>query len=287
MRYVIILLVFCARLSYAGNPTVGWINIPGADSISQQVFEGNALWGYMNGGADLYLEYGCQGLVVQEIVLNNKRYKVEVYQMNDSSGAFGIYSATRFRCMESNTLGDFSCVNPYQVQVAHGPYYLSIINESGSMEAMEGGKDIARAFIDAYPVRSYSLPGFYNQPVFYPFLPEMKHAQGRLGLMNGFPEWSRLFNRFMEYEVHVLPAKFDGGFFRVGYIHFSSERDLSLFCLAQSIEPHSPEQAGFIRRDQVNLASIRLQPNLLVFIEMQGSEEIQHQILEAIQNSTR
>jgi len=58
-------------------------------------FRKDRLFEYINGGAEVYFEYGFHQAVTQEYVRGDKSIIVEIYEMNDSDAAFGIYSIQR------------------------------------------------------------------------------------------------------------------------------------------------------------------------------------------------
>jgi len=53
-----------------------------------EFYLGEELWGLINGGADLYLEYGLDRTLLQEINYNDNIYRVEVYGMTGLEEAF-------------------------------------------------------------------------------------------------------------------------------------------------------------------------------------------------------
>ncbi|MEE4213509.1 MAG: DUF6599 family protein, partial [Bacteroidales bacterium] len=55
---------------------------------SERTYTKESLFGYMNGGAELYLEYGFDRLVVSEIDIDGTEYKLEVYKMDDPEAAY-------------------------------------------------------------------------------------------------------------------------------------------------------------------------------------------------------
>lgn len=57
-------------------------DFPGSRITREQIFDGGGLWGYINGGADLFLEYGFDKLFLQEIEIDTYRFKIEFYKMN-------------------------------------------------------------------------------------------------------------------------------------------------------------------------------------------------------------
>ncbi|MCU4176950.1 DUF6599 family protein [Carboxylicivirga sp. N1Y90] len=131
---------------------------------SEQRYDAGALYGYMNGGSELYREYDFISLTVQSIKYDDGELKFEVYEMKDSDMAFGIYSVNTYRC-QGNELADLHhvCSNPYQIQVAIGSYYLSLINTTGSAEAQSISNEIVQAFIDNnQPLSNREVPDWYN-----------------------------------------------------------------------------------------------------------------------------
>jgi hypothetical protein len=71
----------------------GWVK-----SGEMEVYDRNNLFDYMDGGAELYLAYDFQKLVVQRYssgstdVVKGNSITVEIYQMNSSPDAYGLYS---------------------------------------------------------------------------------------------------------------------------------------------------------------------------------------------------
>ncbi|UCD58760.1 MAG: hypothetical protein JSV16_06535 [Candidatus Hydrogenedentota bacterium] len=55
-------------------------------------FRGEALYEHIDGGADIYFEYGFVTLVTQRYKKDEKSVSVEIYRMEDTPAAFGIYS---------------------------------------------------------------------------------------------------------------------------------------------------------------------------------------------------
>ena len=71
----------------------GWV-----ESGKPEIYDRNNLFDYMNGGAELYLAYDFQKLVVQRYLSESEdpakknSITVEVYQMNSSPDAYGLFS---------------------------------------------------------------------------------------------------------------------------------------------------------------------------------------------------
>lgn len=68
----------------------GWVK-----SGEPEIYDRNKLFDYLDGGAELYLAYDFQSLVVQRYSsdsLEKNPITVEIYQMNSSSDAYGLFS---------------------------------------------------------------------------------------------------------------------------------------------------------------------------------------------------
>jgi hypothetical protein len=68
-------------------------------------FSGEELFEHINGGADIYYEYGFVTLVVQHYVKGDKAVSIEIYDMGDVAGGFGIYSYGRHPTLSQIQVG--------------------------------------------------------------------------------------------------------------------------------------------------------------------------------------
>lgn len=101
----------------------------------ERVFTGPALYGFMNGGADLFFEYGVERLTNRNIIYKGEEFTVDVYDMPSPEDAFGIYSIHIFKCTRADTLECINCLSDYQYQTIQGNSYISIVFPSGSAKA--------------------------------------------------------------------------------------------------------------------------------------------------------
>jgi len=193
--YLILLLISLAGSSQVpeGFPVINKSDLPEAKFKPARHFTAESLFGYMNGGAELYREYGIIDAVITEFEVDNRYYKCEVFRMNGPEEAFGIYSVSKFKCPGSSDAAPYTCLNKYQLQICKGNYYISIINRNGtsadSLVAVKTAK---------------ILSGKINDPSFdlKTFLPDMDTeairgsavlAKGKLGLANGATDWEDYF----------------------------------------------------------------------------------------------
>jgi hypothetical protein len=168
----------------------------GQNITRERNFEGDALYGYMNGGSDLFLEYGFVSLNVLEVNFEGFDYTVETYTMADDYAAFGIYSIHIFKplCVDSllcaNGFRGFDCLSKYQLQAAYGNRYFSIVFNAGPSAAagaqklllsriggMAGGEGIATG---------EDIWGFLDEAEWLkpPYSGHLKYVKGELGLSN-------------------------------------------------------------------------------------------------------
>lgn len=204
-------------------PVPGEKDLPGAEFLRDEVYVGGALWGLINGGADLYFEYGFDRMALQEILWQGEFFRLELSRMTSPAGAWGICSVSRHGCAKSDVLINGDCLNRYQYQLFTGNYYLSLINYSGRPEASELAVKIGRVIasktgaldggeIDpvAPPVGLPDFPEFFMQEYFDGLLHGIKFLRGRLGLQNVLPSIAHCFSRLDNYRVYYLQVREEG-----------------------------------------------------------------------------
>lgn len=185
-----------------------------------ETFNGNELWGLINGGADLYLEYGFDKLLLQEMTLDGEQFRIEINQMQDEISAFGIYSVSVYQCLENDKLTENDCMNAYQYQFAKGNIYASLINYSGSEKARQTASLLAEKLIELIDSeQKINLKHSIQKPN-----PDREIVtsvfKGILGLQNGMPQWYSLFEGIGDFSLTVMTRKDSAGVFRAALIDF-------------------------------------------------------------------
>jgi len=82
-----------------------FLNQESTDSLEvtrERFFEGPGLFGFMNGGAELFLEYGFLQLLEQRLTYQGIPFIAEYYLMNSPQNAYGIYSVHAFKCIRAD-----------------------------------------------------------------------------------------------------------------------------------------------------------------------------------------
>jgi len=207
---VILILSFTACFSQVPEdfPTIGKKDLPEAKFSSSRVFTGSSLFGYINGGAELYLEYGFDVAAVAVIDYEDGEYKIEVFKMTGTEEAFGIFSVSKYRCLSMPSLSKFTCQTKYQLQICKGPYYISIINKAGTRTDSIVSLTLGKILTDKITDKEVDLSSYLPEIDTETLQTKSFLAKGRLGIVNGSPELEDFFLGVADYTAVI--AKMDG-----------------------------------------------------------------------------
>lgn len=179
-------------------------DLPGAIFENPQIYPGTSLYGYMDGGADLYLEYGCVEARMDEITMDGRKYIVEQFRMDSPEDAFGIYSVSRYQCNSIPDFTTYGCQTRYQLQLAAGPFYINIINRSGtaadSAFSLKIGKAVMKKITGQPADFSSFMPGVSADSINRNAL----LVKGPLGIWNGAPDLGGYFEEVSRASALIL-----------------------------------------------------------------------------------
>jgi len=187
----------------AQGPALSAGDIHGITIERSVTYNGKALYGYIDGGADLYYEYGFRRAVVQEIVRDSLRIHIEIFEMDSPAGAAGIFSVTRGGCF-GKSLWDFECASRFQAQSARGRYFIRAANVSGTPAEEALTLSAARLVAAKAGDTLYSPPSLFLDSIFQAGKRSFLIAQGPLGVQNGLPEWTDLVQGLEKFHLWVL-----------------------------------------------------------------------------------
>jgi len=234
LGFLLSLQSFCIAQVSDSFPSIDESDLPDARFGIPKTYTGASLFGYMNGGAELYLEYGFFGAWINEIHLKEGKYKTEIYRMNGPDEAFGIFSASRYQCMSTPPLSPYACQTPYQLQLCSGSFYISISNSTGngtdSVAALKIGEAIVKKIREkSADITSY-LPGVTHETINrVAFM-----AKGKLGIMNGAPDLVDYFGEVTGYTAVIMQHEKE----TVLSVRFRTKEDMLTFA---SIHNWNPE----------------------------------------------
>ena len=116
--------------------------VPGWKKVDHpRVFTQADLYGYIDGGAELFLEFGFDNLTLQKYRSGGSEVAVEVYRMADPGAAAGIYLMKCGRETPDPSLKERHTLNRHQLMFQRNRYYVTINNLSGGEKA---GPDLLR-----------------------------------------------------------------------------------------------------------------------------------------------
>ena len=174
-----------------------------------RVFEGDDLFDYINGGAEIYHEYGFRKVTIQEYMGKADRgITLEIFEMTDERSAFGIYTLKTGADGESVAVGGGGLIESYYMNFWKGSRLVTLTGFDDHPETVEGLKSIAMAVEEVIGgvknrpplVEALRIGGMIEQSVKYIF--------GPLGLFNACPQVSGKIFGFTE----AAAADFKAGY---------------------------------------------------------------------------
>jgi hypothetical protein len=223
--------VFCTEFLAAQDfPQLSATDVSKAKIIKQKTYEGEGLYGYMDGGAELYMAYGFEKLSLQEIEINSEKYTVIIYRMAEPQSAFGIYSIYRFKCDSTIKLTRNECVTAYQYSAQRNKYYYSVINQSGSKAAQQESLNMAKILIGKIYPDSIPWPDLFNMDVLIEYQTSLKYIRGNIALQQVLVDWNQYLGAFKNYSMWYLPIENENsGNIYMAIINFINAADCKAF----------------------------------------------------------
>ena len=100
-------------------------------SAPMKVFTSADLYGYIDGGAEAFLEIGFEQLTVQQYRDGASEITIELYRMTDATAARSIYLARCGKETPAASLTDRHTAGRHQVLLQRDRYYLLVNNTAG------------------------------------------------------------------------------------------------------------------------------------------------------------
>lgn len=141
-------------------------------SSDPMFFESHNLWEYIDGQAEMYLQYGFQLVIAADYSIggNPTALVIDVYQMESPVHAFGIYAAERSPEDRFIDVGAEGYLGENVLNFWKGPYYIKITSFHQSPETKEILLELSRAVAGR-------IPGDYAEPVLFSIFPEENRTQ--------------------------------------------------------------------------------------------------------------
>ena len=236
----------------ADFPAISKKDLPEARFSTVRTFNGESLYGYIDGGADLYLEYGFNGVTISEFAFQKGKYKAEIYKMNNPEAAFGIFSVSRFRCRTRPPIATYTCQNKYQLQICCGQYYISIINESGNSSDSSASVLIGKKIIEKITAASTDITSFLPEIPADVVRNESCLVKGRLGLVNGASDLENYFRGLQGFTAVILKT---GNKLLIS-VRFENREAIEKFSVLHNLETDKLSESPFITKDGENVRKL-------------------------------
>lgn len=162
---------------------------PGWDKVRAVLrYTADSLFDYINGGAEIYFEYGFEQVAVQDYTKNGHSVSVEIFEMTDPQSAFGIYSFKRSSEGVALETGAEGRLEGYYLNLWKGRYLITITGFDENKETIDGLKALAEIIESKIMSETEAKPALIDK------LPEQsliegseKYVLGHLGLYNCYP----------------------------------------------------------------------------------------------------
>jgi hypothetical protein len=121
-------------------------------SEKQRVFTAADLYGHIDGGAEIFLEFGFEQLTLQRYTRARTKdanqpageLQVEIYRMTDPVAAAGIYLMNCGKESRDPAFAERHCLNKYQLIFKRDRYYVIVGNTTGSKAFQTIMRDVGR-----------------------------------------------------------------------------------------------------------------------------------------------
>jgi len=225
--------VICIAQAPDSFPVIDESDLPDAKFGIPKTYTRSSLYGYMNGGAELYLEYGFSGAWINEIHLAGGIYRTEIYRMNGPDDAFGIFSVSRYQCKSTPSLSPYACQTPYQLQLCSGSFYISISNSTGNGTDCTASLRIGEAIVNKIKEKPADITPYLQGVSHETINREAILAKGELGIMNGAPDLVDYFSEATGYCVVILQS----GEQTILSVRFSTKEEMIRFMSLHNWNP--------------------------------------------------
>ena len=114
-------------------------------------FQGGNLFNYIDGGAEIFLEFGFDRLLVQDYKKGNSEIVLELFEMESPESALGIYlmkcgTETPVEGVPARNSGDKT-----QFTIVKGPAFIHINNLDAGASLLPAMVELARSVLDTIP----------------------------------------------------------------------------------------------------------------------------------------
>jgi hypothetical protein len=100
---------------------------PWVKETKPDIYEKSQLFQYIDGAADIFFEYGFLRVISQRYTGRDREVLLDIYQMESTEGAFGIFSLRRDPSSAPLDIGGSCSLSDYNILLWLGTYFIQIM----------------------------------------------------------------------------------------------------------------------------------------------------------------
>jgi hypothetical protein len=128
-----------------------------------QTAEGDDLFQLINGGAEIYHEYGFKRAVIQSYEhINGLSLNIEIYEMEDPLSAYGVFSFKTGSKGKEKDVGMDALLEDYYLNFWKGEFVVTLIGFDASSATQEALLEFAKKIESTLPERDRDYPPLIN-----------------------------------------------------------------------------------------------------------------------------
>jgi hypothetical protein len=147
----LLVVLVAGRPQETTDPIPDWFADGWKKSQAVMRFAQKDLYGYIDGGAELFLEFGFTELLVQRYQYHENEMSLDLYRMESADAALAVYLAKKG---QEQPVADVECRHTggdYQITALRGRYFIQINNNNGKLENRPAMLDLFKAVLNAIP----------------------------------------------------------------------------------------------------------------------------------------
>jgi hypothetical protein len=254
-----------AAMSLAASPMeLEKKDLPGWDIGTAETYSSKQLYGYINGGAEIYLEYGFRKVTGQRCAKKNHELQIDIYEMASPEAAFGMFTTLRGRCGTPLPGTPWNCVTAEQILFAKGAFLVSIIPYDRATETRSAAMQAAKALIGRIKGPEFRIPPTFRAAPLSTSQGGLRYVRGPLAMQSVLNEWVGWFDDIDRFDMYHTIVGDGARGTEAATIKFRSRRDTERFLL-QCAVPAEKGKDGW-RVDAKRSLAVREKDGQLLYV---------------------
>lgn len=204
-------------------------DLPAWDVTAPDVYNAKQLYGYINGGAEVYLEYGFRKVSAQRCSRDQHEFQVDIYEMVRPEAAFGMFSVLRGRCSASLPGTRWHCVTPEQILFVKGNFLVSIVPYDRAQVTRNTAMQAAKILSGRISGTDFRIPSHFRNTPMADTHQKLRFIQGPLALQNVLGDWVSRLDGISRYDMYHTVVGTGTQETEAAVITFRSGRDMNSF----------------------------------------------------------